>query len=175
MSIDKDIKRYASRLSSYKNRDVRQAAATALSKTTAKAKTRSIRGIAKSTKLPVNIIRRKIYVKRAKVSRLRAALKAYRTPVSLMRLRPKQTSRRRRNGGVRAGKHFVRGAFIVNGKQVFKRIGKGRLPIEVQRIKIEKVVEEVSITVCKRVMKQEFKRIMLHELKYRLSKYTSRG
>jgi hypothetical protein len=175
VSIEKDIKRYADRLSSYKDRDVKQAAATALSKTAAKAKTRTIRGVSKSAKLPAKIIRRKIYVKKAKVSRLRAALKVYRNPVSLMSLKPKQTARKRKNGGVRAGKHFVRGAFIVNGKQVFKRRGKARLPIDVQRIRIQRIVEEVSITVSKRVLKQEFKRLMLHELKFRLSKHTSRG
>jgi len=171
MSIDKDIKRYSDRLSSYKAKDVKAAAASALSKTAAKAKTRTIRGVAKEAKLPVKVIRKKVYLKRAKANQLRARLKAYRNPVSLMSLNPKQTKRGRKNGGVRAGKHFVKGAFIVNGKQVFKRKGSARLPIEVQRVRIQKLVDRITLKVTMRVMKKDFKKLLLHELKYRLSKH----
>ena len=171
MSIDKDIKGYAARLSKYSKKDLKAATASALSKTAAKARTRTIRGVAKAAKLPVKTIRKKVYVKRATINKLRARLSAYRNPVSLIGLKPRQTKRGRKNGGVRAGKHFFKGAFIVRGKQVFKRKGSARLPIEVQRIHIQKTVDDIALKVTVRVMKKDFKKILSHELRFRLSKH----
>ena len=175
MSIEKDVKRYAARLNSYKNRDVRQAAATALNKTAAKAKTRTIRGVSKSAKLPAKMIRPKVYITKAKVGRIRAALKVYRDDAILSSkyLKLKQSARKKKGGGVRVGKRFIKGAFIVKDKFVFKRKGAARLPIEIQRVPLSKIMDSVAITASKRVIKRDFKRLMLHELKFRLAKHTA--
>jgi hypothetical protein len=83
--------------------------------------------------------------------------------ISLIHLNARETKR-----GVTAGKHKRDSAFIAKG-QVFKRIGKGRLPIEKQTIEIKtKADAYLSGQAFTDGYKEQFFKVLEHELKWQM-------
>lgn len=92
--------------------------------------TRTARGLSKELEMPQRIIRRRL--KKSSIVKTSAGFSIRLfyglNDVALIHLGARQTKR-----GVSAGKRRVDGAFISKTKhQVFKRVGKARLPIEKQ-------------------------------------------
>lgn len=107
-----------------------RATASALNKTAALARTRTIRGVSKQAGIQQKLIRKRVYVRKAKPKDQRASVRAYIRGVSLIRMKPRDTGKggwsKRRGDGVKArGGHHYPDSFIAkapNGKlQVFER------------------------------------------------------
>lgn len=151
--------------------EVKKAGVRTIRKTSNWIKTASVREISKRTDIAQKILRgrakSKIYVNKMQGE---FTFGIYR--VSLMRLGPKQQKK-----GVRAGKFFRQSAFIApiksstsNKYQVFKRVGKKRLPIEKQMIVIK---DSVNTVIRDIVMPQIPDRIIVifrQELRWEVSK-----
>ena len=170
MTLEKDIEQLTKKLISVSSVQVPRATSAAINKTTAKAKTRIIRGVAKKKNLPQKIIRKKLFVKRSTAKKQRSRLTSYRNAVSVMSLKAKQNKK-----GVRAqGGRLYAGAFIAKGAggnlRVFKRESGSRYPIKHQVVTIKNTVDSIMPTVIKRVVKQDYERLLKHELDYRIGK-----
>lgn len=171
MTLERDIEQLTKTLLNISSVQVPRATSAAINKTTAKAKTRIIRGVSKSKALPQKIIRKKLFVKRSTAKKQRSRLSSYRNAVSVMSLKAKQNKK-----GVRAqGGRFYQGAFIAKGVggnlRVFKRESGSRYPIKHMVVNIKDTVDNVMPTVIRRVVKQDYERLLKHELDFRLGKY----
>lgn len=83
--------------------------------------------------------------------------------ISLIHLNARETKK-----GVTAGKHKRDGAFIVKG-QVFKRSGKGRLPIEKQTLEIKaKADSYLEDQAFSSGYQDQFFKTLEHELKWQM-------
>lgn len=100
-------------------------------------KTRSVRGLAKDLQIPQKIIRRRVRILKKRGSSI--SIFYGQNPAAMIYLNPKKTAT-----GVTAAGREVAGAFIAkgshSGRQVFKRVGKARLPIAGQEV----VMKETS-------------------------------
>lgn len=96
-------------------------------------RTRATRGMSKELDIPIRVLRRRLKTLKLRTSADGSSMVLWfgLNPVGLIYLGAKQTKT-----GVTAGKRKVPGAFIAKG-QVFKRLGKPRYPIRVQRADIE--------------------------------------
>lgn len=105
-------------------------------------RTRSVRGLSKELAVQQKVLRRRLKTFRLKKSADGASITVWYglDPVALIYLGARKTGR-----GVTAGKHKRDGAFIAKGananKQVFKRRGKARLPIDKQVLDINDQAE----------------------------------
>lgn len=101
-------------------------------------KTQSARGLSTHLEIPQNVLRRRLKNFRLRRSQGTTEVNVWYglNPISFIRLKPKKTGT-----GIQAGKHSVEGGFIASGKngnrQVFKRRGAKRLPIDAQFVDIE--------------------------------------
>lgn len=83
--------------------------------------------------------------------------------ISLIHLNARETKR-----GVTAGKHKRDGAFIAKG-QVFKRQGKGRLPLEKQTLEIkEKADSYLDGQAFSNGYQEQFFKVLEHEFKWQM-------
>ena len=92
--------------------------------------TRTVRGLSKELEMSQRIIRRRLKKSSILKTSTGYSIKLFYglNEVDLIHLNPRQTRK-----GVTAGKRKVDGAFLAKSKhQVFKRVGKSRLPIEKQ-------------------------------------------
>lgn len=101
-------------------------------------RTKAYRGLAPELAIPIKVLRRRMKTFALKTSPDGTQMTLWfgLNPIGLIYLGAKQTKK-----GVTAGKHKVPGAFIAKG-QVFKRTGKGRLPIEQQVVKVQDQAQE---------------------------------
>lgn len=105
-------------------------------------RTRSVRGLSKELEIQQKVLRRRLKAFRLKKSADGANITVWYglDPVALIYLGARQTS-----SGVTAGRHKRKSAFIAKGsngnKQVFKRRGKARLPIDKQVLDINNKAE----------------------------------
>lgn len=101
-------------------------------------RTQSARGLSRELELPMKIIRRRLRTMRVRQSADGASVTLWYglNPIGLMHLGARQT-----RAGVTAGTRKRSGAFIATGrsgtKEVFKRSGKARLPLERQVVEIQ--------------------------------------
>lgn len=134
-------------------------------------RTRSTRGLSAELAIQQKIVRRRI--KSTRLQRLGdgASVKVWfgLNQISLIWLQPRQSG-----AGVKAaGGRFVEGGFIASGKrggrQVFKRKGRARLPIEKQRAEIEPKANTFleSKVVKSAEFEAQFFKTFEHELKWR--------
>lgn len=178
-SLEKQIKKLEGKLKKISKIEIPRAGSSAINKTLAKAKTRVIRGVSKSLKLPQKPIRKRVFVGRSSVKTQKGRLAHYRsavpvvsllTPGQIAKAPPRGTNRK----GVKAAGRQFDGAFVnrvKNGFQVMQRKGQARYPITVLKIPIQKVVDDVTPKVVARVAKSEMPRIYKQDLKFRLQKY----
>ncbi len=172
MSNQSQLKSVERRLNKFINKDVPAAQVTATNKTLAKAKTRVVRAVAVSVNVKVGVVRKRVYIDRAKGTK-KAKFHVYRRAIPLISMNARQVKK-----GVRAGKHFRSGAFIADGSkgygkgvlkknQVLQRKGQGQYPLKVLTIPIAKHVDEITPKVIGRVFKSDFARLYEHEIKRR--------
>ena len=170
-----------------------QAITSALNKTAAQAKTQMIRGITAEYAISAALVRERLQVQRAKRAGMQftatlvgnpsgTAKRAMNVIHFLERATSMAEARRRRKSGTLAalyfkikragGKQTIQGAFIGNqGRTVFRRVGKARLPIEpVQTIGVPQMfmARKLQIPVQEWITR-EFPRIFDHEMRYFLS------
>ena len=153
-------------------KQVQRAARSALKKTQAWVKSRSIKELSSELRIQQKIIRRRVRaVKPRNDSKgLKARIWYGVAPVAMINLGARQTSL-----GVRAQQgRFVRSAFISAGRkgaQVFKRKGRARLPIERQREEIASPAGHVTSKMIRGTeVDDRFQRALSHELKWRSGK-----
>lgn len=149
-------------------KQVDRALSSASTKMAAWIRTRSARGLSAHLKLQQKIIRRRLKSFRAVKTADGYQIKVWYglDPVALIHMGARKTKT-----GVTASGHKRDGAFIASGKggrQVFKRRGSGRLPIEKQTLNIgdtgheylEKMADSAQFT-------EQFFKFFEHELKWR--------
>lgn len=122
--------------------EARKALRSTLNKMAAWMRTRSIRGLSESLQIQQKVIRRRLKAIKFKDTPDGGVAKVWygENPVALIYLGAKQTG----SGVLASGGRFVPGAFIPKNKknQVFKRVGKARLPIEKEDAKIQKPTDK---------------------------------
>jgi len=163
------------------DREYRQAGASALNRTAGHIKTRAIRGIVGRTQVPRDIVKRRLYTRRATRRILESAVLTYARSVN-----PLAAGAVAGDSGVTAPGHSWPRAFVAHGKkgrksgsgrtnkQVFERRGRKRLPLDVHRIRIMDTAEDVINTVTERAAKLYLEKRLPHEIKYRLLKAAGR-
>ncbi len=168
------------RLNKFLKKDVPAARATATNKALAMAKTRVVRVISADVQIKSKVIRQRVVDKKAFKEKA-AQLVVYRRNVPVIALGARQTK-----AGVRAGKHFIAGAFIADGRKgtggggstgrrlnrdmVLKRDGRARYPISVQSVSIRESVNNKTPDQVKKVMAENFNRLYQHELRRRAAR-----
>ncbi len=98
---------------------------------------KSIRGLSRELEVGSKVLRRRLKAFRLRKTADGASVGVWYglDPIALVHLGARQSK-----AGVKAGQHAVAGAFIAgkgDGKQVFKRVGKARLPIEKQTLDVQ--------------------------------------
>ncbi|SEQ49142.1 Prophage minor tail protein Z (GPZ) [Amphritea atlantica] len=180
MSYDQQIDQLKRKLSAYKTIEVPRAASSALNKTIKASETRTVRGVAKAINVPQKYVRKRIYIKRSTARTLQSRLRSYYRGISVIDLNAKDTgkggwSQRKGKGVKTSGKRQYSNAFIARGTNnqlhVFQRTGTARLPVDVVRIEIQQHVDVIAPKAAEREMRQGFERRLIHDLKWRLSKY----
>ena len=174
--IDRQFAELDAALEAYIQKKMPAAVVSALNKAAPLAKTRTIRGTAKRTKLPQKLIHKRVYNRKASIKTLKAQIRAYVQGVSAIQLKTRDTAKggwkNRKGKGVTAKGRRWGNAFIANtpkGKpHVFQRKGSARLPIEVVRIDIADDVQAVAPKAATRIMQQRFPGLLQHEILRRL-------
>jgi len=165
---DHQLRSITNRLNKFAKRDVPGARITATNKALAMAKTRTVKAIVKAADVKAKAVRPRVKVDRAKGAN-KGALHVYRRAIPLIKLGARQNRK-----GVRAGKRFVQGGFIAQGRmktaQVMRRKGRERLPVEVMRVEIRQHVDAIAPKTVRRAFQQNFNRLYQHEIKRRLSR-----
>lgn len=196
VTIDQQIADLTQKLDSIKSVEVPRAAASALNKTAQAARTRTVRGIAKSIKVPQKHVRKRVYLGKARSQKLKSRIRTYYRGIALIDLKPTDRGRggwkTRRGQGVKAGSHVYSDAFVAMGrhskKHVFRRTGKTSMVdrkgsksgsykyhhVEVVRIGLRRHVDVIAPKAAKRELQQNFPKRLRHDLAWRLSKYEVR-
>lgn len=154
---------------------VRQALNSTLRKMASWMRTRSVRGLSDHLKVQQKVLRRRLKSFQLRRSADGASITVWYglNPIALIHLGARQHKR-----GVTAGRHQVPGGFIANGRngsrQVFKRRGQSRLPIDKQTLDIQDkantyledhVIGDVAF-------EQQFQKTFEHELRWRMQRQT---
>jgi len=122
------------------------AASSAMNKSIAKVRTQVIRETASEAKVsPAKLIRRRLRTFKATAKKLRAGLGILVRPIPLIRL---SGARQTRSGVSARGGHSHPSAFIntarspgTGNKQVYRRLGKSRYPLEVLKVEVKEAAE----------------------------------
>lgn len=174
VSIDaKDLQRAVVDLHATKV-EAERALRSTLRKMAAWVRTRSIKGLSTKLKVQQKVIRRRLRSIKARNTPGGAEVSVWYglNPLALIHLQARQNGR-----GVRAsGGRFVESAFIPKSgkvKQVFKRVGKGRLPLEKQTAEIqddaERFLEDGLLNSS--AFESQFFKTFDHELKWQTRKH----
>jgi len=164
---------------------VNRAIASGLNKTSALAKTDTIKGVSSATGIKQKLIRPKVKVDKTTSKKLKGGLWANTKGVPLIKLRAKEVP-----GGVQAGAYLVPDAFIATptrnprqrgrgrrnpseglikaGAQVFARKGSGAYPLENQKVNIQPDVKTKGKQAARRAMRNHVRRLILHEYNRRI-------
>lgn len=151
----------------------RKALRTTLNKMAAWLRVRSVKGLSKSLEIQQKIVRRRLKTVKFKETADGGVAKVWYglNPVAMIYLGAKKAP-----GGVSAsGNRFVKGAFIAKGRgkstsmQVFKRVGKARLPLQREEAAIQKTASDyLEGGVLKNAeFEAQFWKTFEHELKWR--------
>lgn len=132
-------------------------------------KTRSIRGLAQDLSVPGRVVRRRVKILKAKRLSDGSEITIWygQNPAAMIYLGARKTG-----SGVTAGSRRVDGAFIARGKggdkQVFKRVGKSRLPLKRQEVEIKPTsdayLERDFIDAA--AFSQQFYKVFEHEMQW---------
>ena len=181
-SLDQQIRLLQKKLNKVSDIEVPRANAKALNNSARRIQTRVVIGVSKQEKIKQKHIRKRVFIKRATARKQIARFRVYRRDMTAFSLlnknvaikhAPRGTNRR----GVRAAGRQFDHAFINRIRrnqryQVFRRLGKPRMPIEVITISIAKTVDSVTARVSHRVMKNDYQGLVKHELQFRLKKFS---
>lgn len=148
---------------------VRRALGSTLRKMAAWVKARSVKGLSKELEVQQKLIRRRLRTIKAKpITNGGVEVRVWfgLDPISLIYLGARKSGR-----GVKAGARFVEGGFIAEakgGRQVFKRKGRARLPIEKQTAKInakaERFLDDGLLNAP--AFTEQFYKTLTHELQW---------
>ena len=192
--LDRQISSYIKKLGKIKNIEVPRANAKVLNTIGKRSTRRIIGGISKQTRIPQKVLRMRTYIGRATSGQQRVKLTGYAAPISAVNLLTKAQKTKIGKGtnkqGVTAKGYRWKGAFIARGLSdnlhVFKRTGvthrpskgnyKGQTRDEIDAIKIpvNKEFRRAMKVVPSRLMNSDYKRLLQHELKFRLKKYEAK-
>lgn len=169
--------------------ELRRSGSSALNKTGALARTRIIKGVSATAKVPVGQVRKRVYLARSTAKTLKIVQIGYAKPISLVALirNPKADQGRRRKRTLKVNRVAYPNAFMREGAggkvHVFQRNGKtgrqgkGRWAkyknlerLDKLGVEIQPTVEKVLPKVQRRVFDSNFRRLFAHEYNYRLSK-----
>jgi hypothetical protein len=144
----------------------RKALRSTLNKMAAWLRVRSVKGLSKQLQMQQKVIRRRLRAVKFKDTPDGGVAKVWYglNPVGLIYLNAKENSR----GVTAQGGRFVQGGFI-GAKQVFKRVGKGRLPIQKQEAPVQKPAESylADAGIMSAEFEAQFWKTFEHELKWR--------
>lgn len=154
--------------------EARKALRSTMNKMAAWMRTRSVQGLSKSLQIQQKVIRRRLKAVKFKQTADGGVAKVWygENPIGLIYLGAKQTG----TGVLADGGRFVPGAFIARGRgaknksmQVFKRVGKKRLPLEREEAAIQKPVDKYleSGIIGSTAFAVQFWKTFEHELKWR--------
>lgn len=183
--IEQQVAKLDALLGSINQKQMPRAVVSALNKTAPLARTRTIKGTAKQTKIQQKLIRQRVFVRRATTRTMTASIRAYTRGVGVIHMKPRDTGKggwkNRRGSGVKAaGGRQYRNAFVAKTpggkKQVFERTGRvtGNAArrnyhhITVVREPIRQAVENIAPRVAKRVMQSRFHGLLAHEIDRRI-------
>ncbi|VUD48442.1 hypothetical protein TDB9533_01234 [Thalassocella blandensis] len=182
--IERQIKRYQKKLNKIAGVETPRATASALNKTARSVIPKVVRYVSQETKVPQKFIRKKTFVSRATSRKQRAKIYGYAQAIPVVSLlKTKQLLKGARRGtnkrGVRVAGRQYDGAFInvlrKSGRfQVLKRLGKGRYPLEVIKIPIEKEYERALEFFSRQKMRDDFPLLLKRDLQYRYRKYRAK-
>lgn len=149
---------------------IKTALGRAIRKTAQWIRTISVREISKLTNIQQKIVRRRVRVYIEGSRQLYAKVYYGQDPIAMVWMNPKQNKR-----GVKAGKNFVKSAFIASIKQggkpnVYKRVGKERFPVTKQVVEIENESNTVINDHVFDGFEKKFFEIFERELRWETSK-----
>lgn len=180
-SMAQQIKELQKKLKQYSDKEVPRAARSAINKIAAKAKTEIVRTVSTEVKVKSSILKKQVFVSRAKGAGIRAYIKSYLRPILAARLLTdsvlqnamgKGTNKR----GVKVSGQQFDGAFINRGSRdgriyVLQRKGAGRYPLRKISIKIDGSMLANQLPIAKRFTEEQFQKELIRELQFRISKY----
>lgn len=161
ISVKADVQAALREVSRWQREAVPKAAAHALNTTARQVQSAAVKELARETGLKQKDIRVALSRVRATWTRLQSEVIATGRAVNLIRFTRQSRAQARKAGGVRANawgvSRLYRGTFIGNlGRTVFKRAGKGRMPIravhgpsiprEMAREKVSRILRTVAET-----------------------------
>ena len=167
--------------------DVNRAQASALNKGAERTKTAGIQKTSRALKIQQKLIRPRVKIRRANAKKQSATIWANTSKgVPLIKLKAREVG-----GGVAAGQYVVPDGFIstatatpkqsrsgrtnpsaqlIGKTQVFKRKGKGAYPLEAQTVNIRPEMEAAIRSRAASYMRNEYRKILLNEYKFRVLK-----
>lgn len=189
LEIDKrhlaiELAKMKRRLEIISGSEVRRAQSTALNKTAALVKTQSIKNSYKPLAVTQKLLRPRVRITKSNSKNMSATVFAGLRGIPLIKLKAKEVG-----GGVQAGPYLVPDGFIatttnnpkqiragrkapssglVGKAQVFKRKGTGAYPLESQTINIKPVLEKQVKQAARIKMRNDMRRLLLHEMKRRI-------
>lgn len=176
------IKSLEKKLKAIAEKEIPRAAVSALNKVTKPAATEVGKVVAAEQNLPASIVRKQVVFNKATFNRRAAFIRSFTRGINVARLiSPGTIAKRMATGtnkkGVTARGRTFAGAFINRVRRnqnvfVFERRNKSqRMPIDVLRIPIDEALLTHQLPIASYRFKQNFEKVYLHELRYRLSKY----
>lgn len=180
--LNTQIKRYIRKLKKISNVEVPRANAKALNTVARRVNSEAVKAVSRDVGIPQKHIRNRTYVARATAKKQRAKFIGYGRPVPAADLlTEKQIAKSIGTGtnkrGVKARGYVWKSAFVQRARgrpQVFQRAGKGRYPIHAVRIEISGEMELFTPQIAKRVMRRDYRKLLNHELEFRLKKLERR-
>lgn len=175
--FERDIKKLASTLHKASSVEGPRAVSSALNKTGAKIRTLVIRDVAKETKVPQKLIRKKAYFSKSTARKQRASISLYRSGVPLISIAGgKNAVQEPAPGWISVKGFFVERGFINTVKRtgkrhVLQRKGKARNPIDVVKINIHRAIDKSVPKRTAQLMRSDFPRLLKRDLEYRISKH----
>ncbi len=197
-TIEQQVQRLNRKIQRMADTELKRASSSALNKTTAKIRTRVVRGVSKETRIPGKHIRKRVHIRRSTARTQYARITVYRKDIPLISLGAAKTvmkgqgvadiargkngrfSQRqfRGNTAIRVGNKTYKDAFInrtKNGRwHIMRRKSGARYPVEVLKLPISQQVDRITPTVARQVMKADYGRLLRHELEYRARKLSGK-
>ena len=175
MSLDKQIASLERKLEKISRAELYRADASALNKTAAKAKTATASVVSKETKIPVSVVKKRVFLRKAIAGRRGASIALYSRPVAAVDARISRNSK----GWRVSGKNY-RGSFLAkmsnqNRHHIYQRKTKKRLPIQMVKVPLAEPVERVGKAVIELHMRKEYPRILQREYAARIKGYVTRN
>lgn len=174
-TIDQQLNQLIDALRDVNVRQLPAAHSSAMNKSVAKIKTRTVRGVSRETRVPQKFIRKRFAVSRSRPVRPKSKMIAYVQGVSVADfVRNPAPGKKVRFAG--QTKPAMTGSAFYNhaksGKLLaLQRKGKARYPIETIKVDIESPVNRILGVVSERVMRQEFPVLLRRDLIFRINKY----